>query len=206
MIQQVNLYQGPTRKVAPPFGVGHIVKASLGLLVVLFVITAIELWRTDNLYNSFEDSRNRLHKIMAETESLKAKYSEVPVDRALQENLAHSKRMIARMRQILDYLTDSQSQRAQGFSTYFEGLARHTVSKVWFSGVTVIDGGRNLKLAGTTLLPDRVPKLLQLLKDEPAFRGKIFSSLVMEKQQNGHRQVDFLIDTKISEGSGHGGS
>lgn len=206
MIQQINLYQGSTRKSVPVFGANHLIKGSLGLVVVVIVMTSIGMWQTSTLRSSVEDSRNRLQALTTETEALKAEYPEIPVDSGLQEKLADSRRLIDAMRKFLDYLTDSQSARAQGFSTYFEGLARHKIPKLWFSGVTVTDGGVNLKLAGTTLLPERVPKLLQLLRAEPAFRGKLFGSLVMEKQEDGSGRVNFSIDTKVLEDADHGGA
>ena len=203
-MQQVNLYLGPTQKSDPAFGTNHIVKASLGLGMVLVIITSVGSWQKQTVHDNLNQSKNRLSEAIAKTESLTAKYTAIPMDPELLDNYAQSNRMIAAMRQVLDYLNDSKSTRALGFSTYFEGLARHVVPKVWLSGINITDGGLTLKLEGTTLVPKQLPKLLQLLKNESAFQGKMFSHLIMEKNKDEFGWVDFSIATKGAEESDNG--
>lgn len=206
MIQQINLYQRNTRKPRPIFGAQHTVIVLAVLIGVLSVISAIGLRKTSSLSNGLELSQQRLHDDTTKIESLKIKHPEILVDSVLRQNLSDSQRMVASMQKVLDYLTDSESERTRGFSGYFEGLARQTVSKVWLSGLTVTDGGLHLKLDGSTLLPERVPKLFRLLKDEPAFRGKMFSRLVMEKSEGEFGKVNFSISTIDLQKTDHDGA
>lgn len=205
-MQQVNLYQGPTHKAAPLFGGAHLVRTTLSVTFILAVMTGFSLWQTANLRNEIVAAKNRLEAVAAETKVLAAEHSDIPLDLALQQSLASTNRLKTAMQELLEYLTDSRSKRAQGFSTYFEGLARQTVPNVWFSGITVDDGGQNIELKGSTLQPERVPKLLQLLTEEPAFRGKIFSRLLMDQPEKALGQVNFAIDTKPIEEAKRGGA
>lgn len=205
-MQQINLYQGSTRAPAPLFGGAHLVKASLSVIALLLVVTAISIWHTVDLRDEIAIAQVRLEVLAAETKTLAAEHSEIPLDLSLQQKLAISNRLKTTMQQLLEYLSDSRSKRAQGFSTYFEGLARRTVPNVWFSGISIEDGGVDVQLKGSTLQPKKVPQLLQLLKDEPAFRGKMFSRLAMDQPDNALGHVNFAIDTKPLEEADRGGA
>lgn len=206
MIQHVNLYQRSTRKPIPIFAAEYTIIVLAVLIGVLAIISTIGLRKTSDLSNRLEHFQKRLHDVTTKIESLKIKHPEIPVDFLLQQKLADSKRMVASMQKVLDYLTDNKSERTRGFSGYFEGLARQTVPKVWFSGLTVNNEGQYLQLDGSTLLPERVPKLFQLLKDEPAFRGKMFTRLLMKKSKDEFGKVDFSINTVGSKESNHDGT
>ena len=205
MIHQINFYQGPSKTSKPLFGAVYIVKATLGVLGVLIVFSAYQGWQIDTVQHNLNRSRDHLQELSAEMESLKVKYPKLPVDHALQKKLEATTRSVATIQHVIDYLTDSQADRARGFSSYFEGLARQPIANVWFSNVTVADGGLKVKLSGSTLQPAQIPRLLQSLGAESAFQGKLFNSLVMKKPENGLDQVNFSIETKAPKSSGPDG-
>ena len=88
----------------------------------------------------------------------------------------------------------------EGFSSYLEGLARQRIRGVWLQTIRINEGGDDLRLVGHTLEPDGVPDLLEKLRSEPAFMGREFRRLLLERASEGSSAVRFTISTH--EGAG----
>ena len=88
----------------------------------------------------------------------------------------------------------------EGFSSYLEGLARQRIRGVWLQTIRINEGGDDLRLVGHTLEPDGVPDLLEKLRSEPAFMGRDFRRLLLERTSGESNAVRFTISTH--EGAG----
>ncbi|MCZ6823128.1 MAG: PilN domain-containing protein, partial [Deltaproteobacteria bacterium] len=88
----------------------------------------------------------------------------------------------------------------EGFSSYLEGLARQRIHGVWLQTIRINEGGDDLMLVGHTLEPDGVPNLLEKLRNEPAFKGRDFRRLLLERASKESNAVRFTISTH--EGAG----
>ncbi len=89
----------------------------------------------------------------------------------------------------------------EGFSSYLEGLARQRIHGVWLQTIRINEGGDDLMLVGQTLEPDGVPNLLEKLRSEPAFKGRDFRRLLLERASAETSAVRFTISTHEGAGS-----
>jgi hypothetical protein len=65
---------------------------------------------------------------------------------------------------------------------------------VWLTGVTISDGGEQLGLAGSTLDAQLVPRYLQQLSAEQAYKGREFKTFQMLRGE-APPHIDFTLHT-----------
>jgi hypothetical protein len=113
---------------------------------------------------------------------------QVSVDRREEERAVKS--------ELLRLLSSQSLGNAQGFSPYLVGLARRRVHGAWLSEIHVMQGGRELRLAGSALEPELVPRLLQRLREEEPFAGTTFRRVRVERAPDDAGRIDFTLDTE----------
>jgi hypothetical protein len=100
---------------------------------------------------------------------------------------------------LLDKLTSQATGNHVGFSDYLQALGRQVLPGMWFRDIKVSGGGTLLELEGSVLQPELVPRLLKKLHDEPAFSGKAFRVVKLNRQDEGTGEIRFLLLT-LAEG------
>jgi hypothetical protein len=65
----------------------------------------------------------------------------------------------------------------QGYSGYFSGFARLSVSGLWLTGLSISNSGKDIGIEGQTLRAELVPQFIRRLANDPVFQGKQFGSL-----------------------------
>ncbi|MFO0691016.1 MAG: PilN domain-containing protein [Myxococcota bacterium] len=96
-------------------------------------------------------------------------------------------------------LRDLGQQRpgsASSFSSLLTGLARQDLEGVWLERIELSESGEALSLTGRTLAADDVPNLLRRLRDEPAFAGRKFGSLSIERTPEPAAGLRFHVATR----------
>jgi hypothetical protein len=76
-----------------------------------------------------------------------------------------------------DTIKGGRLGQAGGFSGYFRALARQDLEGVWLTDIVIGSGGATLSLQGNAMQAELVPQYLQRLAQEPAMKGKSFSTL-----------------------------
>jgi hypothetical protein len=97
--------------------------------------------------------------------------------------------------ELLRLLSSHSLGNAGGFSPYLAALARRRVNGLWLTEIRLTRGGRELRLAGSALEPDLVPRLIEDLQEEEAFEGTKFRQFCMERAPDDGGRVDFSLDT-----------
>lgn len=112
------------------------------------------------------------------------------------------KRLVAKRKSGFALLNTLQTRIAankDGYSGYFEGLARQAFPEIWLTHITIIGSGEELSLRGRTLYPDGVPKLLKQLETEAAFAGKNFQIVQLDRADDPDQALTFKLLTSGGE-------
>jgi hypothetical protein len=196
MKQQVELYQARFRAGRRLISGRQVLWiAALGALL-LFLVFGWEQLRAGGEARALEALRGEAAEAAQEVVRLADTHPPARADGALQIEVARREKERAVKSELLRLLSSQSLGNARGFSPYLTALARRRVDGVWLSEIQVMQGGRELRLAGSTLEPELVPRLLQRLREEAPFAGTTFRRLRVERAPDDAGRIDFQLDTE----------
>lgn len=70
----------------------------------------------------------------------------------------------------------------QGFAPVFVGFSRLASADLWLTGFSVSHGGADIEIRGRMFDAARLPAYVQRLSAEPAFQGRRFAALTLQRQ------------------------
>lgn len=173
MKQQINLYIRQ-EKVRVPFAAGR-----CALILLVTAITVAGLWgyqysrlaayRTDAA--ALEAQKRRYD---AEIQALTRQLKPPAPSPALDARIAALTEEIAAKERFGGLLAQLQPDRRTPFSALLEGLANRVPDGLWLTRIRADQGGRDLDLEGNVVKPALVPRLIEQLGEEPAYRRARF--------------------------------
>jgi hypothetical protein len=194
VVQQINLYRGIGTAGAAPSGGRSLLVAGIGaLLVVTALAVGGELYLS-GVQAERAATEAKLRSQQAEIEKFKQRLATPPPDPFLEAELAGLRETQARLNANLAAVARHGAAARPGFAAVFTGLARNTLDGIWLDRVGLAGGGAELHLAGQTVEPALVPRLLQTLASEQAFAGRAFRQVTFERRTADDRKlVDFEL-------------
>lgn len=202
MQQQVNLFQSLFRRELPPLPTALIAKLAAAALVALAVASAyaaFSAWRPRGDEAALEVAKlEAVHSLV----KLEAQANESDVETELGAAIHHLTREASAKRQLLSALSEDGRGSTRGFSDYMTALARQRVDGLWLRRFHVYEGGERLALMGYARVPEAVPTLLELLGREAVFKGRTFRRFRLDRSDEPHRAVEFMIRTHREEEPG----
>ena len=96
-------------------------------------------------------------------------------------------------------LTTGAYGNRRGFSEYLAGLARQHVDGLWLTGVDISEGEQDFGITGGALRPELVAVYVQRFSHEPAFQGRRFQTLRMERPESDPGRVDFVLRARVEK-------
>jgi len=200
--QHVNLYQPVFRKPQVQFSAAGLMQVMSIMLVVLGSISFYSAWQIAEL----QSAQNQRSGMLAQLEQQVAELSESIVTPGVNKMLEAELIALQGDRtdgfKLLNTLRSQRSGRKEGFSNFFEGLARQVREGVWLTSIQISAGGEDLALNGKTLVPALVPQLLQRLRAEKAFDGQTFQVMKLKQQKLDSGTLLFALQTAVDEESG----
>jgi len=199
MIQDVNLYTSLFQEnVGSPSAI-QIVRvgcAAIGLAILFCIYsvftTGVHEDELNNLLLTQQDKRQ-------EVAELRQKYGVKKTDDLISSEVEQLKRQVESKTILLGSLVSRSGGTKTGFSHHVEGLARQRIRGLWLTGIDISNGGREISLQGFSLRPEYVPKLIQLLRQEPAFRGQQFSSFTMTRKDRKSNDIRFELTSRPAD-------
>lgn len=196
MNQQINLFQPIFRQQKKVFSALAMLQV---LLVVLLAFGSIYAYG----YRQMLETRERMQALEIqqqeaadEVELYKAKYPLKTRSKQLEQLIARQQRELGEKNLVLQALKTGDFGNTRGFSSFFEGLARQSVSGAWLNSFSISLGGRSIALGGSAVQPELVPVYLQHLSNEPSFEGLTFDSVDMQRSEESPWKVDFELLTR----------
>jgi hypothetical protein len=94
---------------------------------------------------------------------------------------------------VLDLLAGKALGNTAGFSDQLAAFGRRNPDGLWLRRVSITDGGREIAIRGGALEAALVPRFIDALQEEPAFRGTSFQHFELENSPGG--AVNFSLAT-----------
>ena len=180
-MQQINLYHISLKKKILLFSFQRLLHASISLLVLLGFIHTFNEYNYYSTQSTFKDKTKQLAESTKRFNSLQASLPTVNKDLSLATKLKKLEQDIINKQLVLSILSDKKLGNTEGFTKHFEGLARQSINGLWITRAHFIEGGTVLDIQGKSRAPELVPKYLQGLSSESAFKGSEFNSFVIHK-------------------------
>jgi len=194
MIQQINLYQADARNLQyrnPYFLI------TLAACLLLILISSFNEYQFQQKQTQHQQLEQELQNKTAHLQRLQARFPKQEVDNSLSQQLQNSQQLYQSLSQIVEILSDDQSDQSQGYSHYFSALAEHTAPDIWLTRINVDSTSKDLRLHGSSLKPDEIPALLQRLQNSLAFKGRHFARLNIEQNPENNGQTDFSVSSSL---------
>lgn len=194
-MQQVNLYQPMFRQQKKIFSAVTMLQIT-GFFVV--VLGAIYAWNV----RSLAPFREELDKASVEFGRLTARIEQVRVKmpgeaetRLLEQEISRLTQELKYRRQLREALAAGAFGNMDGFSGYFEALARGHVDGAWLTGIMIAQGGVQLNLSGLTIDPELVPLYIKRLAASQIFHSRGFNVLELARSEQEAQLLAFNIGT-----------
>jgi hypothetical protein len=196
-VQQVNLYQSSLKP--KPLNIGlYLGIAIVSLLCIGLGITDVYLTRSvrDDRYQVAQ-ALKQLADEQARVKSLESSLKNQAIDPVLIAELELWQKKVDDLKQMFATLGNSDTAHSQGFSGYFQALANQSIAEVWLTAIHFDAEQQRIDLEGSTFKSDKIPDFLQQLQTEPAFHGRTFAQLHIEKSEQMPKLMNFKLSTHV---------
>jgi len=206
--QQINLYQPVFRKQQVQFSANSLLLVLLVMLLCLAGVTTFSWWQGANLTVTHTSISGMVSQLESQVADLSKNIGKPRINRMLEAELNTLQKNQRDGFRLLGILRAQKTGSKEGFSPFFEGLARQVQKGIWLTSISIQSGGQELLLDGKTQEPALVPELLQRLKAESIFDGQTFQVMALKQQdkEEGQEQVRkallFSLQTTVGENSG----
>ncbi len=201
MTQQVNLYRDSFKREKSWLnarGILIILGALAGFLLLVYGQAFISAWLDVRSVAKLELRKAEQEQRLKE---LKAQVPGPAKGQVLTRKIEALTKEVRVRERLYDVIGSGTGGNIEGFSSHLVGLARQRIHGVWLQTIRITEGGDDLMLVGHTLEPDGVPDLLEKLRSEPAFMGRDFRQLILERESGGTNAVKFTLSTRDGAGS-----
>lgn len=186
MSQQINLLNPALRPprdwlTATPLAV----VCGVVLLLVALVYVSVRV-RTDGLEREANRQTAQLKTLQSRlVVQAKAVAARKP-DPHLAAELSSARSELQGRQAIMAMLQGGALGDTRGFAEYLRGFARQVPSGLWLTGFTIGAGGSEMEIRGRMLDPATLPEYIHRLNSEPAFQGRSFAALSIQRPEDKH--------------------
>ena len=199
VVQQVNLYQPIFRKEHVAFSVNLLMLVVLATSLCMTGIYGYAWWQNRQIQKLLTTVQARNTHLVQQAGGVDGQLTEPGIDQALESKIQLLIDKQKNRKNLLDKLSSQTEGNHVVFSDYLQGLGRQVLPGMWFRDINVSGGGALLELEGSVLQPELVPQLLKNLHEEPAFTGKVFRVVRLNRQDEGTGEIRFLLLTSTQE-------
>ncbi|MEO5364959.1 MAG: hypothetical protein H7831_01090 [Magnetococcus sp. WYHC-3] len=171
--QRINLYQ---EQFHPPVEVVSgllVILAALGALGATLVVAGVEAWRWHDHEMQRVATLAERDAAKLKADDLDKKYPVIEKDERLEERITQLELEVDLKKRRLDLLAGFSHGTTKGFGAQFAGLSQAHVNGLWLSDIRFYAGGEHLYLEGQASNRQLVADLVDRLREQDAFSGKI---------------------------------
>ncbi len=181
MSQQINLYNPILLRQKRIFSAVTMVQSLVLLLLGLLAFYGYARYQIAHLQTATERSEKRLENAQARLGRLSQQFSPRLKSAELEARIKHTEQELTTLAQAQQAMQQSGLLDSNGFSPYFQALARQIVDGLWLTQFSV--AGSEMRISGRALKPELVPDYIQRLRNEKSMQGHRFSMLEMRQPQ-----------------------
>lgn len=199
-MQHINLYHNKLKKRVLLFSSLRLMQASIALIIALGLIHAINEYRYYSTQAQINSSAKLLTEKTQRLTKFQASLPKIQKDFSLKVKLQQLEKDLINKQTVLEVLSNKKLGNTTGFAHHFEGLARQSIQGLWITRAHFLQGGTVLDIQGKSNHPDLVPKYLQALSAENAFKGSEFNSFIIQKNPKSNI-LEFKLNNITAENS-----
>ena len=185
MSQQINLFNPIYRKQKKYFSSVTMVQA-LGIIVLASALLAADsARRTRQAESQLAASVSQLKQTQDKLTVVKAQFPPRQKSPTLQAEIVLAQQELLMLSSATDVVKRGGFGDTRGYSPYFRAFARQALDGLWLTHVDIASGGSQLGVRGHALQADLVPQYMQRLAKEPVMQGQSFSSLEINRGEEG---------------------
>jgi Tfp pilus assembly protein PilN len=210
MAQQINLYRARLVKKQATLPSLGILKIGVGLVVVVLLLSALSVWRTNALQSDIAALEQDQAEARSNLEQIGRRVGAQGGNLQALDETTKLKALIAAPQSVRELLEKDVFTSKQGYSDFFIALARQSVQGVQLTRVNITGAGKDIEIIGRATSPERVPRYLQRLSREKIMGGLEFGAFQIsqpaplaeddaaptKQQKSGLSEVAFVLRTK----------
>lgn len=195
-MQQINLYQPLFRREEKVFSARTMFQGALLVLVGILLFYAYAHWQARAVTAQLAQMEQQRNGALQQLADLSRTFPERHKDLALEREISRLRSQLSLKQQVAAHLAEQgDTGNIAGYVDHLEGLARQRPDQTWLSRISIQAGGRELLLAGSTHIPEQVPRYLQLLTAETSLNGSRFRHFAMTRNEKDDGRIDFELAT-----------
>lgn len=101
------------------------------------------------------------------------------LNKALLDQITQLEQKEKMQQQVLQTVNQSSTTPDKGYAALMRAFAKQSLYGLWLTGFSIDSMTKQLNISGRTLQAELVPEYISRLGNEPALKGKLFSSLNM---------------------------
>ncbi|WNF47175.1 PilN domain-containing protein [Pseudomonas sp. SG20056] len=183
-MQNLNLFQIERTQQRGP----HRSQMLLGLGILLLLCLVHAGWQAWQLHQGAQlllDKQTQAQQEEAQLEALRGNFVEPQLDERLPEELTARERDNRELQRLIAYLQLLGSQRSAGFVAPLTALTeQHPQTGLWLSGISLSEGGRQIRLQGSSQDQELLPQYLQRLGQSTVFSGREFARFDVQRDDD----------------------
>jgi len=198
MQQQINLYQPRFRQQEKVFSSSTMLVVLVAAIAVLVGVYGYAKWNVVALAD--ENKRLKLSQTneLVRLEALSKKYPLKRKSKLLENQLNDLQNERKAKQFLVNTLSGRSIGNSDGFSSYFEGVARQHIKGMWIQRLELDNGGDVIGIYGRTLQPELVPQFIQALAKEKSFSGSQFQIFSMQRDEEKKSVINFTLRTVVA--------
>jgi hypothetical protein len=165
----------------------------VGTVVFFAAIYGYARWNVFSLVAESEKLAQSHVSEMKRLDELSRRYPVKQKSRQIETELENLKKERKAKQFLIKTLSGRSIGNDEGFSSYFEGMARQRPAGMWLRRFEVEQGGEVIGIHGSSLQPELVPEFLQRLSEEASFGGSSFRIFQMQRDENNAAAVNFTL-------------
>ena len=200
MSQQINLFNPVFLNQRKYFSMLAMLQALALLMLGSALFYGYLVYRGKSLASQFDEINKHYIEDQAKLQRYTTELSPQASSQLLESELQSLNAKLAAQNELIQTLKGGAVGNATGYSEYMRAFAHQTVNGLWLSSFDINDGATQMTIRGAVLSPELLPAFIQRLNQEPVMRGKLFSSLQMQRGGDG-RSVEFTLQSVEAGGA-----
>lgn len=192
MMQQVNFYTAEFRPRIDLLSL-NFCAAYLGVLTfVCSIYTGVQWWELAVVESEKRGLVDQKESIQAEISALEAQIESRAKDPLLEAKALELERYQKDRLTLRQFLQQEVPGNTEGFSGYFEDLARFHINGLRITAIDLSQGGEHIRLQGEVVSGDFVTRYVEGLKRSDLFKGRQFRKIEVNRVK-GSEPIDNVL-------------
>jgi hypothetical protein len=189
--QQINLFNPVFLNQRKLFSVVTMLQG-LGLILAgAALFYAYALYQLNAANKQSEATSKRIDAEQVKLSNFLAGYSSEEANKSLENELKQATARAEVLQKQIEIL--KAGGNTAGYSEYMRAFARRSIHGLWLTEFYITGDPAQITIKGNVLSPELLPEYIRALGTEPVMHNISFSSLQMQRGDNGQRYVRFTL-------------